>query len=154
VQFTETATLFLVHDNKWTGANLNLRYRLRHGNDCIRTACRAIERVHQLSYPVSLQVICLSYTYSQIKLFWKNDCSARCANAPAHIDKTFDNPARLYDRTTPGLAWLPCKLLGRIVQERGLGGMTPRNMRACIDLKCAFLLIRPANRLTLCLLGA
>jgi hypothetical protein len=34
-------------------------------------------------------------------------------------------------------------------------GTTPRNMRECIDLlKCAFLLIRPANKLTLCPLRA
>jgi hypothetical protein len=32
------------------------------------TACRAAER-DQVSYPVSLQVICLSCTYSQFKLF-------------------------------------------------------------------------------------
>jgi hypothetical protein len=34
----------------------------------------------------------------------------------------------------------------------GLTGTIPRNMRACIDLlKCAFLLVRSANRSTLCL---
>jgi hypothetical protein len=83
VQWTETTTLFLVHDNERPGANLNLRHRLRHGNDRIRTAGRAIERVHQPSYPVSLQVTCLSCTYTQAKLFWDNDNSTRPRNNDA-----------------------------------------------------------------------
>ena len=53
------------------------------------------------------------------------------------------------------LVWLTCKLLCRIVQDRRPGGTTPRNMRVWIDLLgCAFLLVRPANMLILCLLRA
>jgi hypothetical protein len=61
-------TLFLVHDNGRPGANVCLRYRLRHGNGCIRAICRASERDHQLSYPVSLRVTYLSCTYSKLFL--------------------------------------------------------------------------------------
>lgn len=59
-------------------------------------------------------------------------------------------------KSNEGLVWFTCKLLCRIVQNRGPGGFDPEKY-VCVNrsaLGCAFLIVLPAIKLMFCLLRA
>ncbi|KAN0138117.1 hypothetical protein V8E53_004006 [Lactarius tabidus] len=69
------------------------------------------------------------------------------ADLQTHLRTLIKPSATLLGHSTESdgaeIAWLTCKLLGRIIQIAGLASTTPRNMRVCIDfLECAFFLFR------------